>query len=157
MHLARKLNLVLAAALLASAGAALAQLKPDLRAIANARHEGMEAIGKSMQAVGKEMRGGSPDAAVMRREAANIHRLALASRGWYPKGSGPELGIKTEATSNIWTDWSSFTARQREFITASAKFDQAARATDMAATGAAVKALGATCKGCHDSYKAKDD
>lgn len=145
---------VATAAILLSGGAVAATQSP--KAVAHARHEGMEAIGKAFTIVNKQLRSGSPNAAVVRTQAAAINRLAIASNGWFTPGSGPGQGFKTHAKAAIWTDAAGFRTAQQNFLTEAAKFDQVARGGNIAAVAAQAKALGGTCKGCHDKFAEED-
>ena len=66
--------------------------KDQLVAIQHERHEGMEAIGKATKAAGREFQGSGPDVTVVRQSAARINALANKASGWFPEGTGPELG-----------------------------------------------------------------
>jgi cytochrome c556 len=116
----------------------------------------MKAMGAAMKAVGDQFKSGSPDLAVIKVQAAKIDAGAKALPTWFPVGSGPAPGVKTEALPLIWTDTAGFAAKQHAFALAAAKFDTAAQTGDQAALLPAAKSVGAACKSCHDTYKAKD-
>ncbi len=122
-----------------------------------ARQANFKAIGKATKAVMDETRKPSPDLGIVRANAAQLVTLSSQLPRWFPKGTGPEAGVKTGAKPDIW-------AKPAEFRTAAVNFNRAARALNAAATkgdgtatAAAARALGGTCKGCHDSFRAKDD
>ena len=71
---------------------AVAPSNDQLLAIMHERHEGMETIGKTNKAIYRELGGGSPDLGTVRSGAAKIADLSRKASGWFPKGSGPELG-----------------------------------------------------------------
>ncbi len=116
------------------------------------RHEGMEQIGKSTKAAGRTLKSGSPDLAIVRTAAATIARLAPQTTGWFPAGTGPDVG-KTGAKPDIWQKPEDFVARDRAFQKAATAFDAAAKAGDMGAIQARFGEIGKTCKACHDSYR----
>ena len=150
-------NAVLAAAAavtLATAGMAFAALPKDkLLSVMNVRHEGMEAIGKANKAIYRELQGSAPDLVVVRTSASQIARLSGQASGWFPQGSGPELG-KTGAKPEIWQTPQDFAAKLRNFQAAAQTFNQAAAGNDAGAIKARFADLGGTCKACHDKYRA---
>ena len=116
------------------------------------RHEGMEAIGDAMKLVSGELRKDAPDLAKVRSGAATFARLAPQVKGWYPPGTGPDVG-KTRAKAAIWQKPDDFRAKSLAFERSAAKFNAAAKAGDLAAIRAAHGDLGKNCKACHDPYR----
>ncbi len=119
------------------------------------RHENYHKIGDAMKIVSRELKGGSPDLAAVRQNAAIIAGLAPQIPGWFPTGTGPEAG-KTEAKAAIWQKPEDFIAKSTAFTAAARAFNTAAQATDLAAIQAAHGTMGKTCKACHDLYREKD-
>ena len=120
------------------------------------RHEGMEDIGDAMKLVSAELKKDSPDLAKVRSGAATFERYAPQVKGWYPPGTGPDVG-KTRAKAEIWRKPEDFHAKSIAFEQAVTQFSAAARGTDLAAIRAAHAELGKSCKACHDPYRAPDD
>lgn len=73
-------------------------------------------------------------------------------RGFAP---GSEEG-KTRAKPDIWLDMDDFNERLQAFRTEASKLATVAQTGDRQAIAQQFGATGKTCKGCHDSYKAKD-
>jgi cytochrome c556 len=117
------------------------------------REAHMKALGGSAKALGDQLKSGTPDAAVVKTEAAKIAQLATAMPTWFPKGSGPESGAKTRALPLIWTDAAGFAAAQQSFAAETAKLNAAAASGDMAAVGGQMRPVFGACKGCHDKYR----
>ena len=120
------------------------------------RHEGMETIGKQTKAIKRELEGGSPDLGKVRVAAGKIAELAAKSSGWFPAGTGPDVG-KTGAKPEIWQ-----TQNQQDFASKTSDFQKAAQALNTDASGSDVNAIkarfaamGKTCKSCHDKYRAE--
>lgn len=128
---------------------------PGARA-ADARHESFEQIGDAMKSIGDELKGEKPDVAKIQAAALTINSMAPKVETWFPAGSGPADGIKTEAKQDIWTRPEEFKAAAAAFVAEAAKFNATATAGDLAAIGAGMQALGGTCKGCHDKFKSGD-
>ncbi len=116
----------------------------------------MKALGGAAKALGDQLKSGAPDPVVVKAEAAKIDAAAKALPTWFPAGSGPSSGAKTHALPLIWTDPTGFAGKQRALASAAAKLNAAASAGDMAAVGPAMQSVGMACKGCHETYKAKE-
>lgn len=120
---------------------------------ADARHESFEQIGDAMKEIGDQLKEAAPDVAKIQAAAAVINGLAPKVEGWFPAGSGPDDGIKTDALQTVWTKPEEFKAATAKFTEAAAAFDAAAKTGDLAAIGEAMKGLGGSCKGCHDKFR----
>jgi cytochrome c556 len=118
------------------------------------RQQHMKAMGAAFKMIGEQVHSGKPDLAVVKVQAAKVDAGAKDLPRWFPAGSG--AGAKTEALPLIWTDAAGFAAKQRTLAEAAARLDAVAGAGDSAAIGPAAKAVRDACKGCHDTYKAKD-
>lgn len=118
------------------------------------RHEGMEDIGDAFKVVSRELKGDSPDLAKVRERAGTIARLAPQASGWFPPGTGPDVG-KTRARAEIWQKPADFAAKSKEFDARAQAFSAAVQGTDLAAIRAAHAELGKSCKGCHDDYRSE--
>ena len=147
--------LIIGALFVLSAGAAIGA---DLTGAAAAKDRiaHMKAMGGAAKALGDQLRSGAPDPAVVKTEAAKIDASAKALPTWFPAGSGPSSGAETHALPLIWSDPTGFAAKQHALALAAAKLDATASAGDMAAVGPAMQAVGGACKGCHETYKAKE-
>lgn len=128
---------------------------PGARA-AHDRHENFEAIGSSFKTIGDELKKGAPDIAKIRDGAAKIHGFAPQVKDWFPAGSGPQDGVKTEALATIWQQPDEFQKAAARLVDAAAALNAAAQSGDLAAVRGAVPALGGACKGCHDRFREKD-
>lgn len=116
------------------------------------RHENYEKIGDAMKIISRELKAGSPDLAKVRINADAIATLAPQAAGWFPAGTGPDVG-KTEAKADIWLKPDDFKAKHAEFVRAAGAFQAAARGNDLAAIRAAQANLGKSCKSCHELYR----
>ena len=128
----------------------------EAKRLMHERHEGMEDIGDAMKLVSRELKGEAPDLAKVRDGAGTIARLAPQVTGWFPPGTGPDVG-KTEAKPEIWNKPEDFAAKRDAFQKAARAFDAAARSGDLTSIKAAHGELGKSCKACHDLYRTKDD
>ena len=141
-------------ATLAAAAAAAPLTKGKALAIMHERHEGMEKIGDTNKVLRREITSSSPFLPAVRTGARTIAQLSVKANGWFPRGTGPDVG-KTAAKPEIWRNPKDFAAKLRAFQGAARALDAAARSGDMAAIKARYAELGGTCKACHDSYRAE--
>lgn len=121
--------------------------------VMHARHEGMESIGDATKAINRTLKG-TPDLGVVRANAAKIADLSKQASGWFPAGTGPDVG-KTGAKPEIWQTPDDFAAKLRNFQGAAQAFNAAARGNDIGAINAKFATLGQACKACHDKYRAE--
>jgi cytochrome c556 len=121
-----------------------------------ARQANFKKMGAATKAIVDEIRKSDPSIAVIRTSAANLDAAGKAALKAFPRGTGPEAGVKTEALPAIWTKPKEFAAARQKFLSASAAFNKVARGGDVAQVRSAFGALGATCKGCHDQFRLDD-
>ena len=88
--------------------------------------------------------------------AESLHALGVNLEKSFPKGSGPESKLETEALDTIWTDAAGFTAAVKAYNDATAAFVEAAKSGDMAKAAEARGAVGQSCGGCHETFR-KDE
>ncbi|MBX3478969.1 MAG: cytochrome c [Caulobacter sp.] len=136
-------------ALALTAGSALAL---DAASQIKARQDGMKGIGGATKGIYDTL-SGDKDAAKLKAYAARINSLAPQVPGWFPAGTGPEAGVKTEAKAAIWSDKADFNAKAQAFATQAAKLNAAAETGDANAVKTEFMALRGTCKSCHDKFK----
>ena len=136
-----------------AAGAAVTKVTGAKAAqVMHERHEGMETIGKAFKALHREFDASSPFVPTVRSSAAQIANLSKSASGWFPAGTGPDVG-KTGAKPEIWQNPQDFAAKLSAFQKAAQVFNAAASGNDMAAAKARYADLGGTCKACHDKYR----
>ena len=123
---------------------------------ADARHKNYEEIGDAFKQVSDEVKSGNPDLVKIREAADTINGIAPKVEGWFPAGSGPDDGIKTDALQTVWTKPEEFKAASAKFVDEAAKFNTLAIVGDIATLGAGLQALGGACKGCHDKFREAD-
>ncbi len=124
--------------------------------IADQRHENFEEIGAAFKVVADQLKEAAPDKAAVQAAAGTINTFAPQVANWFPAGSSPADGIKTDALPALWEKPDEFKAAAAKFVEEAAKFNALAQAGDMAAVGAGMQALGGACKGCHDKFREKE-
>jgi len=124
------------------------------KAVMHERHEGMESIGKANKAIHDELHNDLPDLGVIRSSAAKIADLSTRASGWFPAGTGPDVG-KTGAKPAIWQNQQDFTAKLQTFQGDAKAFRAATSGNDLNAVKAKLADLGGACKACHDKYRSE--
>ncbi|MDP5221069.1 cytochrome c, partial [Ruegeria sp. 2205SS24-7] len=129
--------------LLATATAALAHQGVQNPAV-KARMDGMSAIAKNMKTLGQMSKGATAfDAAIARSAAAAIAEHAAATPGLFEAN---ETDPKSEARSEIWSNFEDFAMKATELETIAVGFSTSIN--DPTDLNAAMAALGANCKSC---------
>jgi cytochrome c556 len=134
---------------------AVAGLAAGATEVVKARHDNFHKLGGDFKAISEQLKADKPDLAVIQAKAADAKALAGTMNSWFPAGSGPESGEKTEAKAEIWSDAAGFAAKREAFQTESAKLQQVAAADNLEAIKMQFKATGESCKACHSSYRAR--
>lgn len=146
------LPLCVVAALAAAWTAAAADAVPA--DVIKTRQQALKALGDTTRFIRDQLRE-RPDVERVKTAAADIKRAADALSGWFPVGTGPETGVKTDARAEIWRDAAGFAAASRNFSQQAARLVQATDSGDTTVLSGSFKSLAQSCKGCHDDYRAK--
>jgi cytochrome c556 len=125
--------------------------------VVKARQQGLKTLGAAFKTIRDELRGDSPDAAKIRSAAVDITHAAGAIGKWFPAGTGPGTGVKTDAKPEVWTDAAGFAAAQETFVREANKWAQLGNSTDASAWKEGAASLGQSCKACHDKYRVKKE
>jgi cytochrome c556 len=120
------------------------------------RHENFKQMGGAFKGILDELKKDEPDKAVVADDAQKVKALAADLPHWFPRGSGPETGMKMLAKPVVWTDPKGFGAAATRLRDETGKLAQVASSGDMAATKTQFGATGRACKGCHDKYRVPD-
>ncbi len=139
---------------LGAAGAALAAT--SVTEVITTRQANLKDMGKSFKAINDTLKTDAPDLALIGPNAAKIKKYADALPTWFPKGSGPEAGVKTAAKPEIWAQSADFAAAAKRLQVEAAKFSAVAGTKDIDAIKAQAKATGEACGGCHKPFRVKD-
>ena len=118
-----------------------------------ARHDNFKAQGVAFKTILDELKKDAPDKALISANAIKLKTSSMALPSWFPKGSGPESGVKTDAKAEVWSDAAGFAAAANRLQVETSKFQQIAAAGDIGAIKAGTRALGGACKNCHDKYR----
>lgn len=119
------------------------------------RHDNFHKLGGDFKAIADQLKADKPDITVIQAKAADAKALGATMSSWFPVGSGPESGEKTEAKAEIWSDAAGFAAKREAFQTEATKLQQVAAAGNLEAIKGQFKATGESCKACHTSFRAR--
>ncbi|MDR3388713.1 MAG: cytochrome c [Rudaea sp.] len=152
MKKVQKARLIAALAVVCCAAAAVAQKKPE--SVIHYRQSVMDMIGWNFAPLGAMVKGKVAfDANEFALHTQRIEFLGPQVLEGFEKGS--DKGAETDAKAEIWTHFDDFQTRLDDFIDASKALDEAARSGDEARMKEQFKKTAATCKACHDKYRAE--
>jgi cytochrome c556 len=139
------------------AGLAVLQAAPGDSAFIKSRQDKLRDMGGALKAIDDELKKGSPDwQNAILPNAQTVQSRSTYLLTWFPKGSGPESGVKTYALPAIWQKPDDFTKLGKTAQAEAAKLNQIAASKDANALKAQALVLGKACKACHDSYRSPD-
>jgi cytochrome c556 len=164
-----KTSLVLVATVITAAGVSFAQGQSPAPSAATqgqnasaveqvkARQQGLKALGAAFKTIRDELKTDFPDAAKIRTASADIAQAGSAIDKWFPAGTGPDSGVKTDAKPEVWTDAAGFATAREAFIREANKWAQLTNSANVSAWKEGAASLGQACKGCHDKYRVKKE
>lgn len=138
-------------ALGATAGAAVAQVKPDV--LVKQRQSAMTLIGKYFGPLGGMAQGRTPfDAKLVQRNADYLQALAQMPWDGFDQSTQNE---KSRALPEIWKDSGKFKQASEQFQSEVSKLQSAAKGGDEGAVKSQIGAVGKACANCHDNFRQK--
>ena len=159
-HFARNSSLipVLVGAILVVCGAPLADASPsDNIATSKARQDKMRDMGGALKAINDELKKGNPDwDNIILPNAETVQSRSSYLLNWFPKGSGPEAGVKTYALPIIWQKSDDFTRLGKTAAAEASKLQEVVTHKNADVARAQFIVLGKACKACHDTYRSPD-
>ena len=121
-----------------------------------ARQANFKQMGGAFKAINDELKKDAPDPAVLRTNAAKMSALAGQLPTWFPRGTGPEAGVKTGAKPEAWSDPKAFAEAASALRVQTTKLAAVGGGADLDAFRAQVRPTGGTCKGCHDKFRLEE-
>lgn len=129
--------------------AEIAQIKP--------RQDKLRDMGGALKAIDDELKKRSVDwDNVVLPNVQTLKDRSGYLLNWFPKGSGPESGVKTYALPAIWQKSDDFTKLGKAMQAEAIKFKQVVGSKNAGALKDESVALGKACKACHDNYRSPD-
>lgn len=121
------------------------------------RQDKLRDMGGALKAINDELKKGRVDwDNTVVPNAQTIMDRSGYLLNWFPKGSGPDSGLKTYALPEIWQQNDDFVKLGKAAQAEAAKLNQVALSKDRNALKAEAEALGKACKACHDRYRSPD-
>jgi cytochrome c556 len=152
----RTIAILAAGAALAISGGYLAAADPSPAEIIKARQEKLKDLGEQMKTIGGQAKSGTLDRAIMGEAAKKAAAYAKDLPNWFPKGTGPEAGVKTAAKPEIWAQPADFQAAAEKLPPEAEKLVEVVANGDTPTIFAQLQATGKTCQGCHKQFRVKD-
>ena len=151
------------AVLMAASSMSVAQqadAEVDIASVIKMRQMNYGDLGAAYKSMTDELRKKKPGRYMYGRYLKQLVNLShdQAKYDWFPAGSGPESGLETAATPEIWTKNTEF----REWVEAlpveADKLQEiVTNKGEISEIKAQHKALGKTCKGCHEPFRVEED
>ena len=117
------------------------------------RHDRLKDLGVQAKAIGAQMKSGTLDRSIMTEAAKKIAATARELPTWFPKGTGPDSGVKTLAKPEIWAQPDDFKTVAEAFPPEADKLVEVVASGDAAAIGAQLRATGKACHDCHKTFR----
>lgn len=150
-------RVALAAALLSCLGFSLVEAASPQAAQIKPRQDKLRDMGGALKAITDELKKPKVDwDNVIIPNTQTIKERSGYLLNWFPKGSGPEAGVKTYALPAIWQKQDDFTKIGKTMQAEAIKLDQVANSRNLDALKAEAVTMGKACKACHDDYRSKD-
>jgi cytochrome c556 len=113
-------------------------------------------IAAAMKGINEQLKSSEPSLPAIRAGSRTILGFAPQVLRWFPRGTGPEAGVRTRARPEIWSDHAGFRSAGARLLVAARALDSAARSGDLAAIRAAAPELAHACSNCHDDFRAPE-
>jgi len=150
-------RVALAAALLSCLGYTLVQAASPQAAQIKPRQDKLRDMGGALKAITDELKKPKVDwDNVIIPNTQTIKDRSAYLLNWFPKGSGPEAGVKTYALPAIWQKNDDFQKLGKAMQAEALKLDEVAATKNSDALKAQVLTIGKACKACHDNYRSPD-
>ncbi len=150
-------RLAVAAALISCLGFTLVQAAPPQAAQIKSRQDKLRDMGGALKAITDELKKPKVDwDNTIIPNTQTIKDRSAYLLNWFPKGTGPESGVKTYALPALWQKNDDFTKLGKAAQAEAIKLDQVANSRNLDALKAEAVTLGKACKACHDDYRSKD-
>jgi cytochrome c556 len=135
----------------------IVEAAPPQSGLIKSRQDKLRDMGGALKAIDDELKKGSPDwDNVILPNIDTLQGRSGYLLTWFPKGSGPESGVKTYALPGIWLKGDDFTRLGKAMQVEVAKLKPVAASRNAGALKEESFTVGKTCKACHDSYRSPD-
>jgi cytochrome c556 len=122
-----------------------------------ARQRNLKDLGGAFKTVNDQLKTGAPQIEQIRLAAQEIKGHAEEIATWFPAGTGPEAGVKTEALATIWSDNAGFSAAAARLREEAGKLSDIATTDNIEAIKTQADTTRLACKNCHDTFRMKKE
>tara|TARA_R100000365_G_C2748688_1_gene81322 strand:- start:4152 stop:4664 length:513 start_codon:yes stop_codon:yes gene_type:complete len=122
----------------------------------DARQANFQDMGAAFKAIGDELKAGRPASTTVKFSVDSVARYAPQIRNWFPQGTGPDSGLKTDTKASVWDNPEEFEHVLSEFEAAVIGLADANANNDAEAIAAQFQIVGGGCKSCHDKFREED-
>lgn len=146
----------LVTSLLCAGGATAEEAKSEkhAKAATQYRQSLFQLIRSNMGPLGGMAKGAIPyDTAVMETNGLRLEQLATMMSDYFDVDTR-KFNVDTSAKPEIWQDFNTFSGKADDLIKAAQALQLAAQSGNEKAYRRAIGGVGATCKSCHDDFKA---
>ena len=116
----------------------------------------LKKMGKAFKTISDQLKSGEPDLAAIQAAAASVPEISADMDTWFPEGTGPDSGVKTDALAMIWEDKEDFAKKIADLHDAAGALAATAEGGDIDAIKTAFGTTGGACKSCHDKFREDD-
>jgi cytochrome c556 len=113
-------------------------------------------MGAAMKGINEQLHGSAPSIDAIRQGSRVLVTLAPQLLRWFPRGTGPEAGVRTRALPAIWSNNRDFRRAGATLLVAARALDAAAQRGDLDAVRAATPQVAHACGNCHDNFRAPE-
>ncbi|WP_162176697.1 c-type cytochrome [Hyphomonas beringensis] len=128
----------------------------EVKQLIDARQANFQDMGAAFKAIGDELKAGRPDSTTVKFSVDSVVRYAAQIGSWFPEGTGPASGFKTETKAAVWENPEEFEQVLSEFEAAVSGLAEANANNDAQAIAAQFQIVGGGCKSCHDKFREED-
>lgn len=121
--------------------------------IVNTRQDGFNEMGAAMKTLRDGLKSDKAVTPAMVVAAENLVVLAEKLPDWFPDGSGPASGVKTDARDYIWSNRQKFDDLSKALLAESQTLVLHAKQSDVSALQKQLGVIRDNCSSCHDSYR----
>jgi cytochrome c556 len=151
----RLIGVFLAATTVTGTGGLAWAQDPSPADIIKMRQKDLKELGGALKAIGDQLKTGMPDKAITVPAANKALELSKELPNWFPKGTGPEAGVKTAAKPEIWSMPDEFKADADKLAPETTKLAAIVETGGVPSIGAQLQATGKVCGACHKEFRLK--
>ena len=108
-----------------------------------------------MRTINRELKSSMPDMDLVAGQSKMIISLAAQLDRWFPPGSGPDSGVTTRASPDIWSKTEAFRMAAQKFVASAQSLDATSSKGDASAVREQLEDVSQSCRSCHDDFRTR--